>query len=386
MAFKGAPGTSDKEIDKYLKENIGDFRPNWQSLYFDLMGMGAEFGMVSQISKTEGVKQLSKGLKRYLQPSNAMTRETFMKLGGTAEEAIPQVARKLTPEKKVAFRAMTKGIRQAGKRFLDPVSELELHPQIFTENDTTGRFAEIFGSFNRDTGRVRLNFEALGRRSKIDPGKAKNTLFHEFGHAMQKETGMSDSIDSLIGSSAREMHMQLFADDLERIAQKGGKLSDELIEDIFADTWDKTQQLKAGGVGNRDLANRIQNQRINDFSLKGRNPDFDTAYKASDEMMRYFEADIVDFIDEFESSFGKHDYELTKYKKGDIIDMPEVGKVRYDAPGVYGKKDWHQLTIDDLSSPAHKATFISTDSSMKTAVKKALETVKKFKTPYPDTF
>lgn len=374
MAFQSS--VTDKEVEDYLHENVGDFRPDWQSLYFDLVGMGAEFGMMSQISKTEGVKQLSKGLKKYLQPSDAMTRKAFMKYGGSAEEVIPQVTRKLTPEQKTAFRAMTRGVRQASEKFLNPVSKLELHPRVYVRSEYPGEsINEIFGSYNRGTDKIELNFEALAKRSKRDPGKAKNTLFHEMGHAMQKETGISDSF---VSSSAREMHMQLFADDLERISQKGGKLSDELIEDIFADTWDKTQQLKAGGVGTRDLANRIHNQRMNDFNLREMNPDFDTSYKASDEMMRYFEADVVDFIGEFKSSFGKHDYELTKYKVGDMIDVPGVGKVKYDAAmePFEGKGLLHQYTIQE--GPAKGATIGSYKEGFDELIKIASEKTKQF--------
>lgn len=369
MAFKGAPGTSDKEVEQYLHENVGDFRPNWQSLYLDLMTMG-EAGALAQITKKQGLQQISKWMRRNL------TRPASKVTSGMSE------IRPMTSGEKTAYKSLAKSIHQSPERFLRPVSELELHPSVAVQR-ASGELEEIYGSFNRVTDKAKFNLTAFAEKANIDPTKASTTFFHEVGHAMQKETGMNVPF---ISQNAREIHMQLFADDLERLASRTkGTVSDELVESVFDDTWSKTQQLLAGQeLSAGEVASRIRNLRVNETNLRSRNPNYERMPRGSDDVMDYFSQFEIDPFEQIVKDLGGEMFErksfgsLSEMKKGDYLDIPDVGRVRYDAPGVYGNPKWHQLTVDDPGSVVHKATFISTDESLATATQKAQDMLKKY--------
>jgi len=145
MGFQGAPGTSNKEIKAYLHKNVGDFRPNWESLYFDLLGFGEMGGLMGAISKKAAVKSLAKGGKSWLK---------------TVEEEFPFA---LDLAKKTIGKFI-RGTRRLPQEILDPLEKVE------------------FKSMGTVKGRVNIPKATLQLNPTTLPKKVYNTLGHEVAH------------------------------------------------------------------------------------------------------------------------------------------------------------------------------------------------------------
>lgn len=216
MAFEaGAVGTSDREIKDYLHKNVGDFRPDWQSLYFDLMGF-AGMGGVADIAKKTAVKALAHDFKNILRTSG---------LAGHGETLI-----ELPSNVTKAFRNVIKGTRRAPQELLDPVKDIFLEPYI----------PGSYGQFNRGSKEIALNLDAFAKSVlKGDLNRPFVTLFHELGHGLQKQKGLTGTVPDQL----REVHMEIFGDELATLTGKGTDLDMQVVEKIYDSTYEKARQV-----------------------------------------------------------------------------------------------------------------------------------------------
>lgn len=322
---------SDEEIKKHLHERVGDFRPGWRELYLDLFSFGTE-GALAQISKTEAVKGMTTGVKAFIKQSLA----AGAKYG-------------LAPHQKETVRRTIRSIRRAPQEVLDPLSKAE----IKTMGGPAGQLDLEKGIIRFDPTTKTSPYEVVGHElahveDLLMPGRRLRPGVSEveLGAIEARAYEAGPRIGSLLKSG--KVDYKAFKDELEQAGEFASAvfgrspLKSDVVDFYRAKAGEiaKRTKLDEDPVG---LANLVRKLGGEVLEMEGRLPKT-----------------------------------LKGFKKGDIIDMPGVGKVRYDAPEAYGKKGWHQLTVDDPISPAHKATFISTDPSMETAIEKALKTVEKF--------
>lgn len=320
MAFQSS--VTDEQIEDYLHTNVGDFRPDWESLYFDLVGMGEMVGL-AQISKRAATKMLAKDFKKIL--SNKSVNAPLAEI----------------PKSEIGvFRNIIKGVRKAPKEILDPISEIHLKPEL---SDALGRtFFGRYGTKKKDVG---LGMASLKRRAEGgDLAKAINTLYHELGHGMQDRAG-------LLASHSRgfiEAHAEDFAYNVESALKTGKPLNMDFLQSIYAEGFDRVTSEAKKGYNYGVIRSQTKAKR-NVGNL----------------------GDLVEQL-------GGETFFSQEYKVGDMIDVPGVGKVKYDADQAWfeGGKPFHQYTIQE--GPARGATIGSYVEGLEELTEKALETVKKF--------
>ncbi len=188
-------------------------------------------------------------------PARIGIKEAVVETAEQFKSLIKEQKGKIFPGQAEAFRATQKGTRQLPKGFLKPVKEINLY-DITKMDFSKGQRLESFGTFDRITDIVNLNLNELAKRSLVDPTKAKNTLFHEVGHALQKRTGLSDKY----GTTVREIHMQMFADSLEMTA-KGEKISSKILAEVFKRTWEEAKVAESSGETSLQVSKMIRERR-----------------------------------------------------------------------------------------------------------------------------
>lgn len=329
MGFQGS--VTDEQIKDYLHKNVGDFRPDWQSLYFDLMGMG-ELGALAEIAKPAAVKSIStayKAMRGSVKPEYLEAADTM-------------------------FRHLSKGIRRAPQELLDPVENITLKRKL----------PGAFGNYDPTTRSIRISADQLAQRTVVDPSKGYNTLFHELSHSEQWGRGL----EKFYNDQIREIHAQYFSDTLEGVMKsKGGQLSMEDVNKVFKETLVDAKEIYDQGASVWDVAQEVQTRRGSGTPLGGL--ESNTSLQTS----KLVNQDLKELV----GNLGGEMFEST-YKPGDMIDVPGVGKVRYDAnkSWVEGGDPLHQYTIQE--GPARGATIGSYKEGLEELTRKALETVKKF--------
>lgn len=288
MAFKGAPGTSNEEIKEYLHKNVGDFRPDWQSMYLDLVGAGELTGLgqgLAKIAKPAAIKQLSKGLKQYI--------EDYTAHGFTDIEGVGNV-----------FRRLTRAIRRTPQELLDPLESVH------------------FRAKEGAHGYVSIPEKSLSIAPGVRPEKVYSTLGHELVHIEDLKPYWKQGKQSLPMSIADKLEERAYTsmEAVGSLLQKGKMNFDDFITTI-----------------NQDLDDLIRN-------LGGETTEL----------------------------FAK------EMKPGQLIDVPGVGKVKYDAAmePFEGYGIMHQYTIQE--GAAKGATIATKEPGMDALIKSAVDKTKQF--------
>lgn len=310
MAFQGTKGTSDKEIEAYLHKNIGDFRPDWQSLYFDLVGMG-EMGGLAEIAKKDAVKILTKSYKDLI---------------GTVKPEYAGAAGQM-------LSSITRNMRRLPQEFLDTFKKLQVERKV----------SGVFGSYNDALSRVRLSADQLIQRTTEDTTKGFNTFAHEVGHAKQYEMSLGN-----LDTNLKELHMHLFSDELEKYMKYNpGKVTNESINEIFSNTFTAAKKMDEQGVSRGILSKQIAENRAG------------TAINPSIEYETAFDVtkSINQNLDDVVKSLGGEMLETTKTTIDDIIEEAiTAGKNRRLTQEALelGKRIYKGEVSADIVSEAYK--------------------------------